>query len=58
MRLYVITSRLKKNQYFAAAAHIWLGGYPNQNGKMLRLHFFEPLCPREDKMSIKKLFHF
>ena len=29
-----------------------------QNRTMLGLHFFEPLCPCEDKMSIKKVFHF
>ena len=25
---------------------------------MLGVHFFESLCPYEDKMSIKKVFHF
>ena len=25
---------------------------------MLGVHFFEPLCPCEDKISIKKVFHF
>ena len=37
-----------------------LGGChnPSKMKKMLGVHFFEPLYPCEDKMSIKKVFHF
>ena len=40
--------------------HMRLEGCPNpsKNGKMLGVHFFEPLYPCKDKMSIKKVFHF
>ena len=45
---------------YASHVHMWLGDCHNPSKMELFLEstFFEPLYPCEDKMSIKKVFHF